>query len=131
MTSKEANEFLRKAENYLKLAENALSYEFFSETCFLSSISSELAIKGLSIALVSSYPTTHDLRQLLNFIFDKTKEEKISNFIKENREKLNKLTKEYFISRYNLGIEYEKEDAEDCIRIANEVFRFVRELLSR
>nr|WP_231136289.1 HEPN domain-containing protein [Acidianus ambivalens] len=53
MVYSEANELMEKARRYLELAKISL---FYSEACFLSSLSAELYIKGVSISLVGSFP---------------------------------------------------------------------------
>ena len=119
MVSSEVNELITKARRYLELAK--ISFENYCEACFLSALASELYLKGVSVALTGSFPTVHDLRV-------NTGDDRIDHFVKENRSKLKVLSDEYL---YNLGISYDKEDAENCLNIAVEVISFAEGLLHK
>ncbi|MEM0373802.1 MAG: HEPN domain-containing protein [Sulfolobaceae archaeon] len=130
MVSREVNDLMMKAQRYLELAKIALEKGFYSEVCFLSSLAAELYIKGVSLAITGGFPTVHDLREILNYIrINKKGENMIDEFIRENRERLRLISNEYLVSRYNLGSTYDKEDAENCLKILLEVIDFGSKLL--
>ena len=126
-----SSELITKAKRYLELAKISLEKGYYCEVCFLSSLASELYLKGVSVALTGGFPTVHDLRAILNHIRVVTGNSAIDNFVKENRSKLKSLSDEYLISRYNMGISYDKEDAEECLNIAVEVINFGEGLLRK
>lgn len=130
MVSSEANELMEKAKRYLELAKISLEKGFYSEACFLSSLSAELYIKGVSISLVGSFPTVHDIREILSYIRLKRKDlEIIEDFIRNNRDKLKDISNEYLVSRYNLSYTYNRQDAEECLNTALMVIKFGENLL--
>jgi HEPN domain-containing protein len=130
MVSSEANELMEKARRYLELAKISLEKGFYSEVCFLSSLSVELYIKGVSISLVGSFPAVHDVREILSYIKLKRGDlEIIEEFVRNNRDKLKDISNEYLVSRYNLSYSYTKEDAKECLSIAMMVIKFGEELL--
>ncbi|MEJ2777945.1 HEPN domain-containing protein [Stygiolobus sp. RP850M] len=131
MVSSEANELITKAKRYLEPAKISLEKDYYCEVCFLSSLASVLYFKGLSIALTGSFPTVHDLRIILNHIKTVTNDERIDRFVRENRSKLKSLSDEYLVSRYNMSISYERDDAEECINVAIEVINFAEGLLHK
>ena len=131
MVSSEANELITKAKRYLELAKISLEKGYYCEVCFLSSLASVLYLKGVSIALTGSFPTVHDLRIILNHIKTVTNDERIDRFVRENRSKLKSLSDEYLVSRYNMSISYERDDAEECINVAIEVINFAEGLLHK
>ncbi|TRM96841.1 DNA-binding protein, partial [Sulfolobus sp. B1] len=117
------NILIARAEEYLELAQYALSKKMYSQTCFLSSVASELYMKGVSLAISGDFTYFHDGKQILSYIrnIDSKLAEMIDNFVKENREKLRRLASEYTIARYDMELIYEREDAEMCIRIAKQI----------
>lgn len=130
MVSSEANELMEKAKRYLELAKISLEKGFYSEACFLSSLSAELYIKGVSISLVGSFPTVHDIREILSYIRLKRKDlEIIEDFIRNNSDKLKDISNEYLVSRYNLSYTYNRQDAEECLNTALMVIKFGENLL--
>ena len=81
--------------------------------------------------MTGSFPTVHDLRIILNHIKTVTNDERIDRFVRENRSKLKSLSDEYLVSRYNMSISYERDDAEECINVAIEVINFAEGLLHK
>lgn len=130
MVSSEANELMEKARRYFELAKISLEKGFYSEACFLSSLSAKLYIKGVSISLVGSFPHVHDVREILSYIKLKRGDlEIIGDFVKNNRDRLKDISNEYLVARYNLSYTYAKEDAEECLNVAMMVIKFGEELL--
>ena len=131
MVSSEVNELITKAKRYLELAKISFEKGYYCEACFLSALASELYLKGVSIALTGGFPTVYNLRAILNHIRTVKGDDRIDRFVRENRSKLKALSDEYLVSRYHLGISYDREDAEECLNIAVEVISFAEGLLRK
>ncbi len=127
------NILITRAKEYLELAEYALSKKLYSQTCFLSSVASELYMKGVSLAVSGDFSYFHDGKQILSYIrnLDNRLVEMIDNFVRENREKLRRLASEYTLARYDMELIYDREDAEMCLKIVKQIFEFGMELIEK
>ncbi|MEM0174066.1 MAG: HEPN domain-containing protein, partial [Sulfolobaceae archaeon] len=83
-----AEEFLRRAKDYLKASELLFQQGLYEASALDSEVSAQLSLKGLLFELGIEPPRTHGIRELLSLIYTKLGDKRISDFTKDNREKL-------------------------------------------
>ena len=131
---KEYEEWLKRAKSSLehgkRVSEEDLfdngGFIFYEELCFDLQQSVEKALKALLIFLEVEFPKTHNLSQLLKLIEDNS-EIVIPSYINRAR-RLN----DYAVqTRYPDDYEkVTKENYEEALEIAEDVYSWVRDLLS-
>ncbi|MEM1645916.1 MAG: HEPN domain-containing protein [Ignisphaera sp.] len=122
-------EILKKRSSmFLEEARHALDRGFYDLVCFLSEQSLQLYLKALLLELVGDYPRTHSIRHLLGELNRVLKSRELEDFVVANRARLLALEDAYLMSRYYIR-EYEKEDAEDMIRLVEEVLSLLKKIL--
>jgi HEPN domain-containing protein len=120
MHKDEVELFLNRARNFLEGAEERFQKEDWDLTCFMSEQSVQLFTKAIILEKGGEFPKSHSIRKLLALLYQLTENE---NF-KYDRKALLFLESAYLNSRY-FSFTYEKEDAEEALRIAKEIIRIV------
>ncbi|MEM4281236.1 MAG: HEPN domain-containing protein [Candidatus Caldarchaeum sp.] len=114
-----ALEFLEEARQSLISGRHNISY-FLSEQAY---------IKAALLETVGDYPRTRYIRTLLGELVKSTSSKKLEQFIRENRAAVSSLEDAYTIARYSAK-EYTKEDAEDALRLSEEIIKLVTKAVS-
>jgi HEPN domain-containing protein len=114
-------DWMKKAEHDLKSAKIILSSgeELYDSVCFHSQQLAEKALKALFTARNIEFPKTHNLLLLSNLLLDAD--------VMQYSEELESLTKYAVESRYPGDyVEPEREEAEEALRIASEIYELVK-----
>ena len=126
MSHREEVERLRKrSTGFMDAAAERLKVEDYDLACFMAEQAVQLYLKSAILELSGEVPRTHSIRQLLSII-SKLLDEQFDF----DRRSLVFLEDAYIKARY-FGSSYEKEDAEDAIKIAEEVISVVARALER
>ncbi len=115
--------FLNRAKNFLDGAKERFQKEDWDLTCFMAEQSVQLLMKSVILEKGGEVPKTHSIRKLFGFLYEITKEEKL----KYDRKALVFLESAYLNSRY-FSFTYEKEDAEEALKIVSEVKKIVEDV---
>mgnify|MGYP001770623451 CR=1 FL=1 len=113
---------------FLEEARHALSKGFYDLACFLSEQSLQLYLKALLLELAGDYPRTHSIRRLLGELNRVLRSTDLENFVAANRARFLALEDAYIMSRYYVR-EYEREDAEDMVKLVEETLSLLRRLV--
>jgi len=116
----------RRSLGFLDGARAALERGSYDIACFLAEQSLQLYLKSVLLEVVGDYPRTHSVRRLLGELRDVLGSKVLRDFIKANRARLSNLEDAYLMARYFVK-EYVKEDAEDMVKLVEEVMRVVGE----
>jgi len=121
MHKEEVELFLRRARNFLEGAKERFEKNDWDLTCFMAEQSVQLLLKSIILERGGEFPRTHSLRQLFSIL---------SNLIdnsefKYDRKSLLFLESAYLNARY-INFSYNKEDAEEILKIVDEVIKLVR-----
>ncbi|MBD3190899.1 MAG: HEPN domain-containing protein [Candidatus Heimdallarchaeota archaeon] len=111
---------LTRGKNFLESAENRFKNKDWDLTCFFAEQSVQLYIKAVILELSGSSPRIHSLRRLIALLG-----QIIDEKIEYERKSLLFLESAYFNARY-LPFKYEKQDAEEALRIAKELITLVK-----
>jgi HEPN domain-containing protein len=115
----------KRALDYLRASEDALSRGLYDVSGVLAQISAELAVKATISFLGYSFPETHEIRRLLGVLSSITLKDEVQNFVKSRRGELilleNARTRGQYLS-YGLS----REDAEICLNTAREIIDLVK-----
>ncbi len=126
MVQRDVVERLRKrAAGFLDAAAERLKAGDYDLTCFMAEQAVQLHLKSTILELTGEVPRTHSIRQLLS-ILSKLLDEQFEF----DRKQLVFLEDAYIKARY-LGSDYERVDAEEAIKIAEEVISAVSRALER
>lgn len=126
MSRREEVERLRiRSKGFMEAAVERLKAEDYDLACFMAEQAVQLYLKSVILELSGEIPRTHSIRQLLSAI-SKLLDEKFDF----DRRSLVFLEDAYIKARY-FGSGYEREDAEDAIKIAEEVISVVSRTLER
>ena len=87
--------------------------------CFMAEQSAQLYLKAVILEISGEMPRTHSIRSLLSILSTLLKKQ-----VKYDRKSLIFLESAYINARY-LGVVYEKEDAEEAVRIAGGIMELV------
>lgn len=87
--------------------------------CFMAEQSAQLYLKAVILEISGEMPRTHSIRSLLSILSTLLKKQ-----VKYDRKSLIFLESAYINARY-LGVVYEKEDAEEAVRIAEGIMELV------
>ncbi|MFA4720453.1 HEPN domain-containing protein [Pyrococcus kukulkanii] len=124
----EVEVLLNKSAEFLELAEVAVARKKYDSAVFLAEQGLQLYLKALLVKYSGIKPKTHSLRELLGFLAEAIEaRDKISEFIKENRSILKELESAYILARYEPRV-YEKDEAEELVKFAKDVIKFVEVL---
>ena len=120
MHKDEVELFLKRAKNFLDGAKERFQKEDWDLTCFMAEQSVQLITKAVILEKGGELPKTHSIRKLFALLYQLTEIEDV----KYDRKALLFLESAYLNSRY-FSFTYEKEDAEEAIRIAIEIITIV------
>ena len=121
----------RRALDFLEEARIALKRGSFDIACFLAEQTLQLYLKFALLKVLGDYPRTRGVRGLLGELNRVLGSKDLEEFIKANRARLSTLEDAYLMARYFVK-EYDAEDAEDMVKLAEETIEVVsRELGER
>ena len=120
MHKDEVELFLKRAKNFLDGAKERFQKEDWDLTCFMAEQSVQLITKATILEIGGELPKTHSIRKLFALLYELTEHEEF----KYDRKALLFLESAYLNSRY-FSFTYEKEDAEEAIKIAEEIKKIV------
>ncbi|AAB90648.1 MULTISPECIES: HEPN domain-containing protein [Archaeoglobus] len=118
-----AEKLRRRAMGFMDAAKERLKVGDYDLTCFMAEQAVQLYLKSVILELSGEVPRTHSIRQLLS-ILSKLLDEQFDF----DRKQLVFLEDAYIKARY-LGAGYEREDAEEAIKIAEEVISAVSRVM--
>jgi HEPN domain-containing protein len=128
MAHKDEVELLRKrALDFLRTAEEKVVDGSYDIACFLSEQAVQLYIKSLILELFGEMPRTHSIRDLLGLLYEELGRDEIKGFLSKNRQGILSLEGSYVMARY-LYRRYSREEAEDLVKLANEVIRLAEDI---
>jgi HEPN domain-containing protein len=120
MHKEEVELFLKRARNFLDGAKERFEKLDWDLTCFMAEQSVQLFLKATILEKGGEFPRTHSLRQLFSILSNLTGNREL----KYDRKSLLLLESAYLNSRY-INFSYNKEDAEEILKIAEEVLDLV------
>ena len=120
MHKEEIELFLKRARNFLDGANERFQKKDWDLTCFMAEQSVQLFTKAKILEKGGEVPKTHSIRKLFSLLYELTKK----RVFKYDRKALIFLESAYLNSRYFSFI-YEKEDAKEALKIAEEVKNLV------
>ncbi len=120
MHKEEIELFLKRARNFYDGAKERFQKEDWDLTCFMAEQSVQLLLKATVFEKGGEIPKTHSIRKLFGLLYQLTNDE----VFKYDRKALIFLESAYLNSRY-FSFVYEKEDAKEALKIAEEVKRIV------
>jgi len=109
----------RRATGFLNSAIERLNAGDYDLACFMCEQAVQLYLKGKILELSGEIPRTHSIRQLLSIL-----SQLLEKQIEFDRKSVIFLENAYINARY-LSFVYEREDAEEAIKIAREVISLV------
>jgi len=110
----------RRAGEFLDLAREAIGKGAYDVSCFLSEQAVQMRLKSMLLEYVGDYPRIHNIRALLVEVMKSRENDILKKFMKKNRIRIVALEDAYIISRYT-PTKYTKEDAEDFVRLVDEI----------
>jgi len=120
MHKDEVELFLKRAKNFLDGAKERFQKEDWDLTCFMAEQSVQLITKAIILEKGGELPKTNSIRKLFALFYELTEYDEV----KYDRKALLFLESAYLNSRY-FNFTYEKEDAEEAIKIAEEIKKIV------
>ncbi|MCH4815749.1 MAG: HEPN domain-containing protein [Saccharolobus sp.] len=120
----DVNRILRRAEKFKKDAINAYNEGYYDVSCFYAEQAVQLRIKAYVLKNLGFLPRIHAIRELLSIIYKYNQDERIRVFINEKRNALKQLEEGYTEARYGM-IDYNEEDARECLNIMEELFNLI------
>ena len=120
MHKDEVEIFLKRGNNFLEGAKERFQKDDWDLTCFMAEQSVQLISKAIILEKGGEFPKTHSIRKLFALLYQLTEREEF----KYDRKALLFLESAYLNSRYFSFI-YEKEDAEEAIKIAEEIVKII------
>ena len=128
MSSMDEVELLvQRAKNFLDAAKDRLLKGDYDLACFLAEQAVQLYLKAALLHRTGEIPRSHSIRTLISILFDSAKDKELLEFSKKNRLTLRLLEHAYIASRY-LFDRFDKDDAEEAIKVAEKVFNVVQKL---
>jgi HEPN domain-containing protein len=119
MHKKEVDLLVKRSKEFLDTAKDRFKKSSWDLTCFMAEQATQLFLKAIILEKSGEHPRTHSIRELFAMIGYLIKKE-----IKYDRKAMAFLESAYFNSRY-LSFTYNKEDAKNAIKIAEEVIEIV------
>jgi HEPN domain-containing protein len=117
-----------RAQETLRLSEEALRQEMYDTAAFLAEQAAQLFIKHKILELTGEMPQTHTIRQLIAMLAECTGgrwREELTEFAKRSRSLLIRLLEEAYISSRYLFRRYDRDEAEELVGFAREVIDLV------
>ena len=109
----------KRSRGFLNGAKERLKAEEYDVACFMAEQAVQLHLKAVILDLSGEIPRTHSIRKLLSILSSL-----LEKRLEFDRKSLIFLESMYINARY-LNVEYEREDAEEAIKIAEEVIELV------
>ncbi|MBD3192941.1 MAG: HEPN domain-containing protein [Candidatus Heimdallarchaeota archaeon] len=125
MHKKEVDLLLRRSKNFLEAAKERFNKKDWDLTCFLAEQAVQLYFKAVILEESGQTPRTQSLRQLIAQLG-----QIIEKRIDYDRNLLFMLENAYFNARY-IAVIYEKEQAEEALKTAKELFTLVENIRNR
>jgi len=122
MHKEEVELFLKRAQNFLEGAKERFQKKDWDLACFMAEQSVQLILKATILEKSGDFPKTHSIRKLFAMLYQLTSNE----VFKYDRKALIFLESAYLNTRY-FNFSYEKEDAEEALKIAEEVKGNIRD----
>ena len=120
MHKDEVELFVKRAKNFLDGAKERYQKGDWDLTCFMAEQSVQLITKAVILEKGGELPKTHSIRKLFALLYELTEHDEF----KYDRKALLFLESAYLNSRY-FNFTYEKEDAKEAIKIAEEIKKIV------
>jgi HEPN domain-containing protein len=114
------NELVKKRLEALEGARVALERGLYWVSCFMAYQAVELYVKGLLLTRAGAYPFTYNLLTLISMLSNNPPNEVV--------EAVRFLNPHYVASRYSSRDMYGRGDAEECVRRAEVVIKWLRNL---
>jgi HEPN domain-containing protein len=111
-----------RAQETLRLSEEALRQEMYDMAAFLAEQAAQLFIKHKILELTGEMPRTHTIRQLIAVLAECTGgrwREELTEFAKRKRSLLIRLEEAYISSQYPFR-RYDRDEAEELVGFARE-----------
>ncbi|GAB6947468.1 hypothetical protein JCM16161A_15980 [Vulcanisaeta sp. JCM 16161] len=127
-----AEDFMRRAEEYLVVARVSFERGFYNAAAVNAEIAAQLSIKALLIKLGIEPPRTHNIRSLLGLVANQlggSAGEEIRAFVSGNRRELIILEDSRSLGQYGMP-SVDRDRAEIALRIAESIIELVRRLWS-
>ena len=112
--------FFKRAENFLKGANERHIDRDWDLTCFMTEQSAQLFLKAIILEQTSDFPKSHSIQELFGLLYNLTKDDKF----KFDRKALIFLESSYFNARY-FTFTYEEDDAKEALKIVEEIKKLV------
>lgn len=116
----------RRAKAFIELAKYSLQRSVYDIAAFIAEQAAQLYLKATLLELIGDFPKTHSIIFLLSEL-KRINEEKVNEFIRENKRGLHNLEDAYLTSRYFYKI-FDKEDGEYLVSLAEKVVNLCEEL---
>ncbi|WP_390531742.1 HEPN domain-containing protein [Sulfurisphaera ohwakuensis] len=97
---------------------------YYDISCFYAEQAVQIRIKAYMLRNLGFIPRIHGIRDLLSIIYKYTRDERIMEFISENKNLLKELEEGYTETRYG-SIDYTEEDAKECLNIMEKLFNLI------
>ncbi|MCS7144061.1 MAG: HEPN domain-containing protein [Archaeoglobaceae archaeon] len=121
---KEIEVFLRRADGFIKDAQEDLKREDYDLAMFHVEQACQLILKAKLLDLTGYFEKTHSLRRLIEELSEIFLHEKLMEFRRENWSVLRNLEFAYLSSRY-YPEDFQKEEVEEALK----VYKNLRDLL--
>ncbi len=118
MSFREYENLKKRGKSFLELAKYSLSRGFYELAVFNSHQAAELFTKGVLLKVVGTYPRTHDLLELLEWLSERC--DRMAQLLAEKGDRIEHLTDAYFSSRYGER-EFRETLARSFVRLVEEV----------
>ncbi|TFG19666.1 MAG: HEPN domain-containing protein [Promethearchaeota archaeon] len=110
---------IKRSKNFLEIAEQRFKVEDWDLACFNAEQATQLYLKSKILRETGETPRIHSIRKLLALLGKTLKKN-----VEFDRTRLIILENAYLNTRY-FGEESDREEAEDVIKIAKEVIKYV------
>ncbi|MEM4155909.1 MAG: HEPN domain-containing protein [Archaeoglobaceae archaeon] len=121
---KEIEVFLRRAEGFIKDANEDLKRGDYDLAMFHVEQACQLILKAKLLDLTGYFEKTHSLRKLIEGLSEIFLHEELNEFLKENWNTLRSLEFAYLSSRY-YPEEFQKEEVEEALKM----YKALRDLI--
>ena len=120
----------RRAQEFLSQAKSALEQGYYDLSSLFSEQAAQLYLESVLLQQIGDYPRIYSLKVLLSEILKLTPSKTIDAFVRENRIKISALEDTYIMARYTTK-SYTSEDAEEFLKLADELIDKVQELIKK
>ena len=120
----------RRAQEFLSQAKSALEQGYYDLSSLFSEQAAQLYLKSVLLQQIGDYPRINDLNMLLSEILKSAPSKALDAFMRENRIRISALEDTYIMARYTTK-GYTSEDAEEFVKLADEIIGKVQELIKQ